>query len=72
MWKVPSSKFADAPCYYRAMNLDELKPTGIPAIDKAIDKAKAEMKQTDKVMRKHEKNISGIAVILKNIKKPKA
>jgi hypothetical protein len=50
------------------MNLDKLKPTGIPA----IDKVKAEMKQTDKVMRRHERNISGIAVILKNIKKPKA
>jgi hypothetical protein len=54
------------------MNLDNLKPTGIPAIDKLIDKAKAEMKKTDKVMRKHERNIAGFGLILKDIRKPKA
>jgi hypothetical protein len=53
------------------MNLDKLKPTGVPAIDRLIEKAKAEMKKTDKVMRIHERNISGLALIRKNIKKPK-
>jgi hypothetical protein len=55
-----------------SVNLDKLKPTGIPAIDKLMDKAKAQAKAEAKVIRYHQRAIEGLASIRKAIKKPKA
>jgi hypothetical protein len=54
------------------MDVPKLKHTGVPALDKLIDKVNAQTKSEAKVIRYHERAIEGLASLRKAIKKPKA